>query len=65
MVFTFENQFKLILRHSTTEVIHFVRKLLEQYRYNKRDLHILFIDQEKHMIKSLLRSLGGVSSLEV
>ena len=41
------NQFGFIPRRSTTEAIFLIRQVMERFREQKKDLHIVFIDLEK------------------
>ena len=42
-----ENQCDFIPGRSTTEAIHFIRRLTELYKVRKKDLHMVFIDLKK------------------
>ena len=41
------NQFGFMLERSTTEAIFLIRQVMEQFREQKKDLHMVFIDLGK------------------
>ena len=54
-----ENQFGFMSGRSMTEAIHLLRQLIERFRERKRNLHMVFIDLEKFMIRYQERYYGG------
>ncbi|KAI0494832.1 hypothetical protein KFK09_024975 [Dendrobium nobile] len=44
-----QNQFGFMPGRSTMEAIHLLRGLMEKYRETKENLHMIFIDLEKHI----------------
>jgi hypothetical protein len=55
-----KNQFGFMSGRSTMEAIFLIRQLMERCREQKKDMHMVFIDLEKHMTKCLGRSCGGL-----
>ena len=50
-----ENQFDFMPGRSTMEAIHLVRRLVKQFWERKKNLHMIFIDLEKHIAEFLGR----------
>ncbi|KAF3657604.1 putative 60S ribosomal protein L8-like [Capsicum annuum] len=66
IVIIFENQFDFMpCRSTTTEIIHLVRRLVEQFRERRKDMHMMFIDLEKVFDKIPWRFYGGAWRLEM
>ncbi|KAF3657756.1 Agamous-like MADS-box protein AGL16 [Capsicum annuum] len=61
IVSIFKNQFRFMSGRSTTEVIHLVRILVEQYRERKKDLHKAFINLDRVSREVLSRCLEARS----
>jgi hypothetical protein len=47
----FGNQFDFMPNITTMETIFVIKQVIEQYREQRKDLHIIFIDLGRHMTK--------------
>jgi hypothetical protein len=48
------NQFGFMPKRSIVEAIFLIRQVVEQYREQKKDLHMIFIDLEKAYHRGML-----------
>lgn len=61
---TSENQFRFMLERSTIVDIHILRRVMERFRENIRDLHVVFLGLQKaydRILREVMRcALEGI-----